>query len=235
MSEVSSRPAGRIRVLDAWRGVAVLVMIGWHFCWDLGLMGVWPQDRMFTPFAVAVRYFIVCSFVILAGISARFSRSNYRRGLLLLGCAAVITLVTWLADQPAWFGILHLLSCCLLLYGLLGPSLRKLPEGVLLGVSLALFAVLHAVCYGIRISVPGLWMFGLRTPTFESSDYYPLFPWMFLFLAGTVAGGRLKAKPPALPAPELLCRIGRNALWIYMLHQPILLGITWLIAHFQGG
>ena len=77
----------RVEWLDAWRGVAVLVMIGWHCCWDLGMLGVIPISRMEEPFAVGVRYFIVCSFVLLSGISCRYSRSNLRRGLQTLVCA----------------------------------------------------------------------------------------------------------------------------------------------------
>ncbi len=234
--ESPSAPArGRILWLDSWRGCAVLVMIGWHFCWDLGLLGVWPQERMFTPLAVAVRYYIVCSFVVLSGISARLSRSNLRRGLKTLGCAMVVTLVTWIAGDPAWFGVLHLLGCCMLLYAWLGPKLEKLPEVPALAVCLLLFLILHEVCYHTWVSVPGLWIFGLRTRTFSSSDYYPLFPWLFLFLSGAIAGRRVKETALSLPAPAFLRWVGQHALWIYMIHQPVLLGLVKLYTVLRGG
>ena len=221
----------RLRWLDGWRGLAVLTMIGWHFRWDLGLLEVLPQAPMFAQPAVAVRYFIICSFTFLSGVSARLTRNGVRRGLVTLGCAAAVSLVTWLAGDPAWFGALHLMGCCMVLYGLWGKHLQRLPELPALGAYLALFLLFHSICYGVRISVPGLWMFGFRTPTFYSSDYYPLLPWGFLFLAGTVIGGRASAWD--LPAPGFLTWIGRRALWIYMIHQPVLLGIAWLIARYR--
>ncbi len=221
----------RVEWLDAWRGVAVLVMIGWHGCWDLGMLGGMPQSRMEEPFAVGVRYFIVCSFVLLSGISCRYSRSNLRRGLQTLVCALVITAVTYIAGQPTWFGILHLLGCCMLLYAWLGPRLEKLPELPAVIVYMLLFTVFHLICYQVRVRVPGLWMFGFRTPTFVSSDWYPLFPWLFLFLIGAVAGGRIRRSDAdwmEKPGWPPLVWIGQRALWIYMIHQPVLLGLAML-------
>ncbi len=228
MNERSAPEPARIPWLDAWRGIAVLVMIGWHFCWDLRMTGLAPGLRMGGPLAAAVRFFIAASFVLLAGVSCRFSRSNARRGLRTLGCAAAVTLAPWLAGSPVWFGILHLLGCCMLLYAWLGPKLEKLPELPTVIVCLVLFTVFHLICYRVRVSVPGLWMFGFRTPTFRSSDWYPLFPWRFLFLIGAVAGGWIRRSDAAWKEKKAwppLVWIGQRALWIYMLHQPVLLGV----------
>lgn len=233
MTDGAGKRSGRVAWLDAWRGSAVYVMIGWHLCWDLGLLGLMPLERMTQPLAVGVRYYIVCSFVLLSGIVSRYSLSNLRRGIQTLACALVITLVTYFAGQPAWFGILHLLGCCMLLYAWLGPRLQSLPETPTLIACLALFAVFHVICYRVRVSVPGLWMFGFRTPTFRSSDWYPLLPWGFLFLAGTAVGGRIRRSEGAWKekkAPGFLTWPGRHALWIYMLHQPLLLGALALIS-----
>ncbi len=234
MNERSAPEPARIPWLDAWRGIAVLVMIGWHFCWDLRMTGLAPGLRMGGPLAAAVRIFIAASFVLLAGVSCRFSRSNARRGLRTLGCAAAVTLAPWLAGSPVWFGILHLLGCCMLLYAWLGPRLEKLPELPAAAVWLALFLLFYGVCFRVRVSVPGLWMFGFRTETFRSADWYPLFPWLFLFLAGAVAGGRIRRSGAAWtrrPASPILTWPGRRALWIYLIHQPVLLG---LLALFTG-
>ena len=224
--------AGRIPLLDAWRGTAVVVMFFWHLAWDLGMAGVFPLEKMFGTLATTVRYYIVFSFLLLSGISSRFSRSNARRGAITLALGLVITAVTYLAGDPAWFGILHLLGCCQLLYALLGRRLQKLPEDALLWGSLALFAVLLPILTRVRVTVPGLWLIGLRTRTFSSSDYYPLLPWGLLFLAGTALGGKIlrsdaawktrKAWPP-------LCWIGRHALWIYLIHQPVLFVLVGLL------
>ena len=55
MSQNDPSPVrGRIELLDVWRATAVLVMIGWHLCWDLGMLGVFPLSRMTEPLAVGV-------------------------------------------------------------------------------------------------------------------------------------------------------------------------------------
>ena len=226
-----ARP-GRIELLDAWRATAVIVMVFWHLCWDLAMFGTIPERAMFEQPMLGVRYYIICSFVLLSGISCRFSRSNARRGLQTLLCAAIITLVMYFFGDPVWFGVLHLLGCCMLLYAWLGKWFEKLPEIPAAAACLALFLVLHRICYGVRVTVPWLWMFGFRTREFYSSDYYPLFPWLFLFLTGTVLGGRIRRSAGAwkdLRVPAPLRWIGQHALWIYMLHQPVLMGALYLV------
>jgi len=217
----------RIELLDAWRGTAVVVMVFWHLAWDMSLWGVFPQERMFAQPAVGVRYFIVCSFVLLSGVSCRFSRSNARRGGLTLVCAAAITLVTNLVGDPAWFGILHLLGCCMLLYALVGRFWERLPVLPAVIVSLALFLFFHRLCYGIRVQSPWWWMFGFRTREFYSSDYYPLLPWGLLFFTGAALGGWVAASRGAWKEKKAwppLVWVGQHALWIYMVHQVVLFG-----------
>jgi len=215
----------RIELLDAWRGTAVIVMIFWHLAWDLGAVGVFPQERMFGPAATAARYFIVFSFVLLSGISARLSRSNLRRGAKTLLCALGVTGVMYLAGDPVWFGILHLLGCCMLLYAAVGRWFDRVPAGPAAAVCLALFIAFFNVPTAVRVSVPWTWMFGFRTEAFYSSDYYPLLPWGFLFFLGSVLGRRA-GELPERRCPGWLCWIGRHALVIYLVHQPVLVGLT---------
>jgi uncharacterized membrane protein len=78
-----------------------------------------------------------------------------------------------------------------------------------------------------------LWPFGFLYPGFSSADYFPLLPWLFLFLFGAWLGGRvtggggpdwLRVKvPPALTWP------GRHSLLLYLVHQPILYGICYFV------
>ena len=221
----------RIRFLDAWRGLAVLVMLFWHLTWDLTLYGVWPRSMMFAPAMTAVRYFIIGSFVLLSGISCHLSRNNLRRGLQTLACALAVSAVTWLIGDPVIFGVLHLLGCCMLFYGLWGDRFDRLPPARTALVCVVLFTVFLVIAERVRVTVPGLWLFGLRTREFYSADYYPLFPWLFLFLVGAVIGGKLRPGVLDLDRrfPEWLCLTGRKALWIYMLHQPVIMGILYLV------
>ena len=80
-----------------------------------------------------------------------------------------------------------------------------------------------------------LFPFGLYNSSFESSDYFPLFPWLFLFLAGSFFG--IWAKNGSLPKffypvhIRWLAAVGRNTIWIYLLHQPVVFLIFSLIFH----
>ena len=230
MNERSSR----VELLDAWRASAVLVMVFWHLCWDLTMYGTLSERTMFTQPMLGIRYYIVCSFVLLSGIAARYSRSNARRGAQTLLCAMVITVVMYFFGEPVWFGVLHLLGCCMLLWAAIGRAFEKLPPWPALIGCFALFLVLHKICYGVHVTVPWLFPLGLRTREFYSSDYYPLFPWLFLFLCGAVLGGRVRESRGAWKDVRVwppLQWIGQHALLIYMLHQPALLGILFFVYH----
>lgn len=226
-------PGKRIDVLDGWRSAAVLTMCLWHFFWDLTLFGFLDTAAMQTWAAQLARAFIVCSFVLLAGISSRFSRSNGRRCLRLALCAAAVSLVTAAVGEPVRFGILHLLAVSTGLYALLKGPLEKLSERGFLILWGALFTAGTFVPARIRVSAPWLWPLGLRTDGFFSADYYPIVPWLFLFLAGAAMGGLLRAsRAPWLDRklPRILTWPGRHALAIYLVHQPVLWGSLALLA-----
>lgn len=76
---------------------------------------------------------------------------------------------------------------------------------------------------------------GFPAADFYSTDYFPLLPWFFLFLTGylfqklyagrELLGAAVLRKSHLRPAAF----IGRHSLLIYLLHQPVLYGITMLI------
>lgn len=76
---------------------------------------------------------------------------------------------------------------------------------------------------------------GISEPWFISGDYYPIIPFIFMYLAGYfaahIAQGIDKTVPSwayANPLPAL-ASLGRHALPFYLLHQPIILGILELV------
>ena len=97
-----------------------------------------------------------------------------------------------------------------------------------------LFIFLTAPCAdGVTTQTPQLWLFGFTTPDFASADYFPLLPWFFVFLLGTWAGryvkaGRLPQWFYTAKAPRLAL-VGRHALVLYVLHQPLLYALTMLL------
>lgn len=229
---------GRIELMDAMRGLAVLLMVVHHFFYDLAAFCGAPWWLFSNPLFDVLHYVFAGLFILLSGVSSNFSRSNVKRGLKALGCAVLITAVTVWMEMDIWFGVLHLLSVCMILYGFTRALWEKLPAWVVPVVSvIGVIATGHMV-YGIPTANEWLWMFGWTTESFYSADYFPMLPWVFVFLFGTWAGRHIKAG--RLPgwfytarAPRLAAA-GRRSLLIYVFHQPVLYGITMGIAALLG-
>jgi uncharacterized membrane protein len=212
-----NRSPSRIPLLDALRGFSIILVVAYHFGFNLVSAELIPRGALYNPLLAILQPFFAGLFIVLAGVSSRFSRSNLKRGLLLSGCASLITGVSLIVGAPIWFGILHLLSSCILLYWLL-TKLRFAAPAVLLLAFALLFADVT------------------RFPVVPSADYFPLIPWGFLFAFGVWLGGPIQNEafpkwfytlnPPVFPA------LGRKTLLIYLLHQPVFYAAVWLIRRF---
>ena len=222
----------RIELIDAIRGFDLFVMVVHHILYDLcafcGLPWVWFSNPVWN----VIHYLSAGTFILLAGVSSNFSRSNVRRGLRALAIAMVITVVTYVIDMPIRFGVLHLLGTCMVLYGLTQRFWQRLPAWVVPALSAVGTLATARLVDGCPSTLPHLWMFGLTTPDFFSSDYFPLLPWVFVFLFGTWAGkyiraGRLPKWFYEARAP-LLAAVGRKSLQIYVAHQPVIYALTML-------
>jgi uncharacterized membrane protein len=240
-----ARKVQRVGVLDELRGLCVLLMLVYHGLYDVVyLFGVdYPAYR--GPFWDGVQIFIAWNFIFVSGISCRYSRSNIRRGLITLGLGVAVSLVTYffMPGQMIWFGILHFLGTAMILYGLVGKALDRLPT--LAGM--ALCALLFVFTFNLpdgTVGLPGLFELALPAGLYgyswllplgiggSGSDYFPLFPWIFLFLGGSFLGREFLAN--RMPGffyrnhIHFFARIGRHTIVIYMLHQPVLYGLLWV-------
>ena len=165
------------------------------------------------------------------------SRNNWRRGLKILLCALAVTAATYWFDPGSTvrFGILHFLGAAALLYQLLRPLLNRFPPNPL--VCLALF---FAARFATKphYNVPGLWWLGFRQPGFSSGDYFPLLPWFFMYLLGVWLGKYLAQGRAPVWLERLRCpwleKIGRHTLLIYLLHQPLCMGLTLALVRLLG-
>ncbi|MDD6189718.1 MAG: heparan-alpha-glucosaminide N-acetyltransferase [Clostridiales bacterium] len=223
----------RIQSIDALRGLAVVLMVIHHFLYDLCAFLGAPWWLFSNPVFNFLHYIFAGLFIFLSGVSSRFSRSNIKRGIIVIAVAMVITLVTWFMDMPVRFGVLHLLGFCMLFYGITHKLWESIPAKLMPVLCVMLLVISALAVKFIPIESEHLWMFGWVTPDFYSSDYFPIFPWIFVFLFGTWAGkyireGRLPEKFYTFNMP-ILPQIGRKALIIYILHQPVLYGLTILI------
>lgn len=232
LSEFDSPPLSlmtkRIWELDALRGISILGMVGIHLLYDLAAPLPLPLKLL--------QEWGGCIFLLLSGICITLGHRPIRRGLLVLGCGAVCTLVTWgmyalgfASNQLIiWFGVLHCLGVCMLLWSVF-RRLSPLPMGALAGI----FIVLGFCLESVLLPTPWLIPLGIRFSGFVSADYFPLLPNLGFFLLGAVAGRKLYWKKQSLFSGvrplRFLCFCGRHSLTIYLLHQPILCGILWLV------
>ncbi len=252
-------PAQRIWELDALRGICVLLMILDHIMYDLGFIfgdiwrqaGVHPQLYALCQFAAAVywpsmlrmlvRAGVLASFIGVCGVSCSFSRSNFWRGVRLLVVALLLSLVTWSADRflgqrdvlTIRFGVLHMLALSILAYSLVSRFRRN----IVLGLGLLLVAMGLYFYYN---PLPGYSLLGgvlgVGAAGFYSADYFPLLPWTGYLLVGAAIGSSLY-HPRVSYFPRMgqrkilrpLLFIGRHALLFYVLHQPVVYGLLWLI------
>lgn len=223
----------RIWELDALRGLCILCMVLVHLFYDLRVSGVIPPNDLL---AFAQEWGGIL-FLLISGLSVTLGKRHIRRGLLVLGCGLVCTLVTagmyFLGMSGKgliiYFGVLHCLGICMILWSLFS----RVPTWVLgvLGCALAILGLL--VLPDVLADHPWLVPLGIRFPGFVSSDYFPLLPNLGYFLLGAALGRTLyRNKQTLLPRVNtrwagirFFCFCGRHSLEIYLLHQPILTGI----------
>lgn len=239
----------RLNLLDALRGFTLLHMIAYHGMWNLVyLFGVkipWYQS---TP-GYLWQQAICWTFVLLSGFCWSMSRNHIRRGLTVFGAGLLVSAVTLLVmpENRVLFGILTCIGSCVLLMQPLEKLLRNVRAGVGVPVSFSLFLLLRN-CAGGTLGFEGLvlcrlpgWLYqnlltaylGFPPAHFFSTDYFPLLPWLLLFVTGyflfriTSEHGwneKLFSKGH-FPLLEFL---GRNSLPVYLLHQPVLYGLGML-------
>lgn len=213
-------------------------MIAWHFINDLTLVHIIPPPFLRTPLMELLRYAIVGSFIAISGVCARLSKRPLRRGLIVLAAALLVSAVTYLVGAPVYWGILHLLGVCMLLYAAARKRWEALPGIYACGAALLIFALTFMLPIRVRVGVPFLFPLGLRTAAFASADYYPLLPWGALFFAAAAAGERLGDMPPEkkyASAPRALAWLSRRSLLIYLVHQPVLLALAALLQRAAQG
>jgi len=221
-----------VHMLDLVRGLMILLMAARHLLYDLVYLYSWPEwiennifIRIASPFGAGL-------FIAMSGATAMISRSNVKRGLRILLAAAAVTGVTYLFEPETVivFGILHFLSVSSLLYALLKPLLDRIPPQIkpaVYSAGLVLSLLLRSVLTG------GAWWLlplGFPPENFCTLDYFPLLPWFFVYLLGTWFGEPVfERKLPewfyTARAP-FLETCGRWSLWIYLLHQPVILLIV---------
>lgn len=227
----------RIAGLDALRGLAIVAMIAYHLCFDLRYFGITHWDFEHDPRWLTARALILSSFLLIAGISAvlaqrrAFPVRHWLRHIgIIAGAALLVSAGSWLLFPRSfiWFGVLHAIAISLLLAR---PLAGRPVLAALVGVAVIVAGWTYASAV---FDTPMLGWIGFMTAKPVTEDYVPLFPWTGVLLLGIAAGHALvgtrsAALAPFARLPATLRVLGRHSLVVYLLHQPLLLGVLWLV------
>lgn len=237
----------RYCLLDSLRGISIISMIAFHLCYDLFMIYGINTSWYFYPMTAVWERSICVVFILVSGMCLNFTRNGIKRGILLNLAGFAVTCVTVIAEpnQAVWFGVLNLIGCSMMIVSVLSDNLKKIRPlpGAL--ISFLLYAVSYDVpkgyvgLFGLDIvklpdflySCKYLAFLGFPSSDFFSTDFFPLIPWIFLFAAGFYLWNFIVEKNLTkyfeLKIP-VLDKIGRYSLWIYLAHQPIIMGILML-------
>mgnify|MGYP000916627453 CR=1 FL=1 len=224
----------RIWEVDFLRGVALLAMVYYHIVYDLREFYSVP-----VSYSDGMNFYMgrgsALLFMLLAGLSCTLTGGNAKRGLKVLGLGLVITAITllYVPSHAVTFGILHFLGTSMVLY----PPVSRLGPVILALLGTAIF-YLGGLTAQVQVPVGFLFPLGLRGEGFISSDYYPLLPWFGVFLCGAALGKLLYAEKrsllKSLPPDTLVNKMGRHTLPIYLIHQPVILLVLFLLLRLTG-
>jgi uncharacterized membrane protein len=220
--------------IDFARGTAIIMMVLSNFITDLQYFFDYTSYNTFWWFFARLTAFM---FILIVGLSLTISHSRtsegfnkyLKRGTKIFTLGLIITLSSYFFIPADYirFGVLHLIGLSIILTY---PFLRfKKPIIAVTGITCILLGVIIK-----SISIKPTWLFwlGLTASNFSSVDFFPLLPWLGIVLLGIWLGktiypkGRRKFIVPDWD--NKISKIGRYSLYIYLAHQPVLLGILFL-------
>lgn len=244
----------RIGLIDEIRGFTYIAMIIYHAYYDIVFVYGHALPDIVNTVMRFIQPLIAGTFIVIAGISSNFSSNNFKRGTLYFFCGMLLTFATAVAmpSELIVFGILHFMGFAAMIYGFIGKFTERIPS--IIGI--VLFSLLFAATLNVPLGYIGInglfsaplpsflyghyWLFplGFTSSAFYSSDYFPLIPNLFLFLAGASLGVYLKSgRAPKGIYPnrfKAMSFIGRHGIWIYLLHQPVIILVLDIIFKLTG-
>ncbi|PWJ69711.1 putative membrane protein [Ruminococcaceae bacterium R-25] len=240
--------------LDFLRGIALIMMLFMHMSWDVRYEFGFDVFRYLQApwFWSFIHPIIVVLFVSVSGICCTFSRNNVKRGLKLLAATVSMYTATFVINKVTGieclilFNVLAVLTCGIFLYALISSCEKKANinpnvTNVIMGL-IGLYIVIvgcdiHYMDYSTENPVFLPIGFDIQNLP-NMADYMPLFPWLGVFLIGCVIG-RLcyKEKKTLIPKESKVMTaiarpvefIGRHSLIIYLVHQPVIYGLLYVI------
>ena len=236
--DTAEQRLGRVDAIDCARGVALIGMAIYHLSWDLADFRLAAPMLPFTPQMRLLSHTVASAFLVLVGVSLALAhrkglnvRAFWRRLAIVAGAAVLVTAgsFAFAPSEPITFGILHCIAVASLLAGpfVTAPAWASVAIG--LGAIAAPFFIRSTL-----FDPPWLLWLGLGEALPNTLDWRPLLPWagvVFLGLGATRLPGVIErlAAPRrwrALSAPaRAICFAGRHSLPVYLIHQPMLIGL----------
>ncbi len=218
----------RFPLIDQIRGFAIVLMIIFHFFYDLKIFGYNNINFNKDFFWFELPRLIVFLFLLSMGLSLPLvhkKKINWKkfwpRWIKIALGAIAITAYTFFMFKKSWvyFGTLH----CIATASLVSLPFIRIPR--ISGVIGIIMVLLHLF---FRITIP--W-FELSHP---SMDYIPLFPWIGCVFIGfglwSLKFHELNPFKSKFFKP--LEKMGQHSLIIYLIHQPILYGLVMAFTYF---
>lgn len=228
----------RLRSIDIFRGAAIAGVVIFHIVWDLDYTRLIAPGLAGHPMWLLFGRSLAGSFMFLVGVSlvlahrSEFRWSPFVKRLLVIALAALaISVVTRIAFPQSfvYFGILHAITAA----SILGILFLRLPVVLVAALGALMIAAPNFIGSSLFNHRLIAWVGFAQQPPL-SNDYVPIFPWVGVTLLGIVltrvAISRsmhmwLYSHEPRGPVAASFGWMGRHSLPIYLVHQPVLLGI----------
>lgn len=242
----------RLHLIDEYRGFWMINMILYHAIWDLVYIFGYDWQWYKSDAAFYWQQSICWSFIFVSGFCWQMGKRKWKRGLQVFGAGLVITLATlvFMPDSRVIFGVLTLIGSSMLLMIPCDKVFQKINPWIGAIASFAVFLFVYPVNNGYlgfggteMLVLPrelySGWLstyLGFPMPGFWSTDYFSILPWFFLYAVGYFAY-RIVCMGEEEKGKEILSKsicpplgwVGRNALIIYMLHQPVVYGVLTIV------
>lgn len=233
--------------IDTLRGIAIIMMVIYHIIYDINFFKVY-EINLESPLIILFLYPIGTIFLLLVGISLTLSYSRVEkkysnqklikkfvfRGLKIFCLGLIITIITYFYLDRGFvvFGILHCIGISIIVSY---PLLRYRFLNLFLGLVFILFGIfLRLFSFDFNYL---LWL-GFIPENFYTVDYFPLLPWLGVVLIGIFLGNILYPNYTRkydlddysdIRIVKFLSFLGRYSLFIYFIHQPIIIGFIYLL------
>lgn len=246
----------RIPELDIVRGLCILGMVIHHFTNSVRYlfridMFAFQEGQLFMLF---IRPIFLAGFIGVSGLSTAFSRNHTKRGLRIGAFALLISLAMFIyskvshTDYYIFFNVLHVLAACQLIYAAVHKLLWEHRRVFFLALSLIAIMLLFGGYSMMQlegtISTPvigylRLFLGGTYDQAVGMADFMPLLPYGGIFFIAAITSHLIYADRRSIFEPRVeqwlrrylapLAWMGEHPLWIYLLHQPIIVTILFLL------